>query len=206
MKIIIKYLFIVVLPVFFVIAPANAIDYAGDFSSRSLIMRSLTGEDRVTQEQKDILASKKLTPTQKCLVEQIKNKNIENVKILLSAKVNPNINYNSEYPIYIATKTNNFEMVELLYSNGAKLDKGFNSELYEAIRNKNTPMAMFLIENGARVNFRDTVNGKTPIYLALQNNMFDVANLLLDKGASVNQKTFYLMKKKKQTQMLEKLN
>ncbi len=201
-----RYLLLAFLSVLFLIAPAIAIDYMGDFSSRSLIMKSLNREDRINQEQKDILSSRKLIPNQKCLIEQIKKNNIENVEILLSSKVNPNIQYNAEYPIYIAAKMNNFEMVKLLYSNGAKLDKGFNSELYEAIRNKNTEMAMFLLENNARVNFKDAVNGKTPLYLALQNNMFDVAEVLLDKGANVNQKTFCLIKRKKQKNLLEKLN
>ncbi len=201
-----KKIFVAFLSVLFWIAPAIAIDYAGDFSSRSLIMKSLNGENWISQEEKDILSSKKLIPNQKCLIEQIKKNNIENVEILLSSKVNPNIQYNSEYPIYIAAKMNNFEIVKLLYSNGAKLDKGFNSELFEAIRNKNTEMAMFLIDNDARINYKDAVNGKTPLYLALQNNMFDVASVLVDKGANVNRNTLYLMKRKRQKNLLEKLN
>ena len=201
-----KKIFVAFLSVLFWIAPAIAIDYAGDFSSRSLIMKSLNGENWISQEEKDILSSKKLIPNQKCLIEQIKKNNIENVEILLSSKVNPNIQYNSEYPIYIAAKMNNFEIVKLLYSNGAKLDKGFNSELFEAIRNKNVEMAMFLIDNNARINYKDAVNGKTPLYLALQNNMFDVASVLVDKGANVNRNTLYLMKRKRQKNLLEKLN
>ena len=46
--------------------------YFDDFSNRSLIMKSLNSQNRITQEQKDILSYNKLTPSPKCLIEQIK--------------------------------------------------------------------------------------------------------------------------------------
>ena len=59
--------FLLLLPMLFFIASALAIDISefGDFSSRSIIM---SGKKKIlTQEQKDLLISKKLAPTTKCL-------------------------------------------------------------------------------------------------------------------------------------------
>ena len=178
----------------------------GDFSSRSVIMRTLNGEQRTTQEQKDVLSSKKLSPSVACLIQQIKKQDIENVRLLLEAKINPNEQYNLEYPLFVASKTNNMEMVELLYSYGAKPDKGFNSELYQSIKNKNETMAQFFIDKGSNINYMDAVNGNTPLYLAIKYNMIDTAVQLVEKGAKVNQKTFILMHKKKMNNLIEILN
>ena len=185
----------------------NSLDYSifGNFSERSLIMKSLNGENRATQEQRDILEYKKLKPTVDCLVEQIKKGNKENAEILLEAKVNPNEPFNMDYPIFIAAKNNDTEMVKLLHSYGAKLDKGFGSELYEAIKNKNIELTDFLIDNGARINYRDSVTGNTPLYIALKNDMTDTSIKLIKKGASINQKTYLLLRKKKLDYLLEKI-
>ena len=79
----------------------------------------------------------------------------DNVELLLNSGVNPNESYLAEYPIYIAAKKNNFIALKLLYNKGAKLDRGFNSELYEAIKNKNPDMAQFLLDRKANINYRD---------------------------------------------------
>ena len=177
--------------------PALAIDINdfGDFSSRSLIMGE--NKNNLTQEIKDELIAKKLTPTTKCLIEQIKKNNYDNTVLLINANVNVNSSYLSDYPIYIAAKTNNFEIVRLLFENGAKLDRGFNSELYEAVKNKNADMAQFLIENKAKINYKDSVTENTILYLALKNNMLDIAKQLIDKGANPDKKSVMIIKKKK---------
>lgn len=184
----------------------SSIELGDDFSNRSLIMQSLNGNNNsISQKQKDILKERKLLTNVACLIEQIKKNNIENVELLLDAKVNPNDNYYAEYPIYIAAKTNNLKMIKLLYSRGAKLNKSFNSELYEAIKNKNREMIMFLLDNGANVNYRDSLTNKTPLYLAVKYNMQDIAEILIDKGARVDQQTYILIKKRKMHSILQKL-
>ncbi len=177
--------------------------YFGDFSNRSLIMKSLNSQNRITQEQKDILSYNKLTPTPKCLIEQIKKNNIENVRMLLDAKVDPNQQYNIEYPFYIAAKLNNMEMVELLYLYGAKPDKSLNSELYEAVKNKNEAMVQFLLDRNANVNYIDII-GNTPLYMALKNNMTEIARQMIDKGARIDNNSYILIKKKKLDSILQK--
>lgn len=187
------------------IMPTFAIDLSefGDFSSRSVIMGNLTGKERLTQDQKDILKARKLTPTSQCLIEQIKKNNYENVEILLDSKVDPNKSYMSDYPIYIAARYNKFEILKLLKEKGAKLDKGFYSELYEAIRNKNSQMAQFLIDNDAKVNYLDSMTNNTILSMALKNNMKDIASQLIQKGARADIKSIKLIKKKKLFYLIE---
>ena len=107
----IKKLF-TLMPILLIAMSALAIDIKdfGDFSSRSIIMNGQ--KETMTQEQKDVLIYKKLSPTVQCLIQQIKKNNIENVELLLNTGLNPNNNYSTEYPIHIAAKENHFEIVK----------------------------------------------------------------------------------------------
>lgn len=172
-------------------------DELGDFSSRSVIMRKIYENPSATKEQDNLLESKKLTKTPACLFKQIKKGNIENVNLLLKAKVNPNESYYGDYPIYYAAKRNETEIVKLLYEYGAKLDRGFYSELYEAVKHENFELAQFLINRGAKVNYMDSLTNNTILYLALKKDMILTASYLIKKGAKADTKTLKLLKKKK---------
>lgn len=169
----------------------------GDFSSRSVIMNQLYKKNSIPQELKDVLTQKKLAPTTKCLFEQIKKGNTENVSLLLEAKIDPNSSYMSDYPIYYAARFDKFDILKLLYEKGAKLDRGFYSELYEAVRNKNKEMAQYLLDRNAKVNYSDSITNNTILYMALKNNMIDIASQLIDKGARADVKSVKMIKKKK---------
>lgn len=198
-------IFVLIMLTFIFTAATFAFDLSdfGDFTSRSAILNDLNQRNYLTQERKDLLMSKKLTPTAKCLFEQIKAGNIENVNLMLNSNVNPNNSYMGDYPIYTAAKLNNFEMLKLLYEHGAKIDKGFNSELYEALSNKNEQMAQFLIENGANVNYIDSVTDNSVLYIALKNNMENIASLMIQKGARADAKSAKFIKKKKLFNLIE---
>ncbi len=185
--------------------PALALDINdySDFSSRSLIMNKMNSTETISQEQRELLISKKLFPTSECLNQQIKKGNFENVKLLLDSKTNPNNSYYSEYPIYTAAKMNNFEILSLLYEYGAKLDRGFYSELYEAVKNKNTQMAQFLIDKGAKVNYQDSITNNTILYMSLKNKMYDISAQLIAKGAKADMKSVRYIKKKKLYNLIE---
>lgn len=154
-------------------------------------------KNTISQEQKDIMLARKISPTTQCLIQQIKKNNIENVHLLLEAGVNPNQNYLTEYPIYIAAKENRFEILKLLFEKGAKIDKGFNSELYIAVKNKNSDMAQFLLDNKANIHYIDIVTEDSILYMALKHNMLPIAQQLIDKGARPDKKSAMLIKKKK---------
>ena len=190
--------FLIIL-VLFMTSPLCAFDLSdmGDFSSRSTIENQLFNRKTISQDEKDVLVAKKLAPTHRCLFEQIKKGSYENVELLLNAKVNPNVAYMNEYAIYIAAKENKFDILKLLYENNAKLDRGFFSELYEAVKNKNADMAQYLLDRGARVNYTDSITNNTILYLALKNNMHDLVKQLILKGANPDIKSLKYMKKHK---------
>ena len=178
----------------------------GDFSSRSLIESRIYNNQLTNQEQRDALVLHKLAPTHKCLFEQIIKGNYENVKLLLEANINPNQSYMSEYAIYISAKHNKFDILKLLYENNAKLDRGFYSELYEAIRNKNPEMAQYLLDRGARVNYIDSVTNNTVLYLALKNKMYDLDSQMIQKGAKADPRSVNYLRKHKLGYLVEQKN
>lgn len=170
----------------------------GDFSSRSAVEGSLfKREPTISQEIKDLLNERKLYPSTQCLIEQVKKGNIENIELLLKAKVNPNQSYMADYPIYIAAKENKFDIVKLLYENNAKLDRGFYSELYEAIKNKNEDMAQYLLDRGANIRYTDSTANSTVLYASLKNKMYNIAGQMISKGAPADKKSVMYIKKHK---------
>ncbi len=178
----------------------------GDFSSRSVIESKIYNSQHINQEQKDALIERKLTPTHKCLFEQIIKGNYENVKLLLEAHVNPNQSYMSEYAIYISAKHDKFDILKLLYDNNAKIDRGFYSELYEALRNKNADMAQYLLDRGANVNYMDSVTNNTVLYMALKNKMYNLASQIIQKGAKPDMRSVNYLRKHKLGYLIEQKN
>ncbi len=176
---------------------AEITDFGGDFSSRSQILKQMNSSNPVSQEQKDILKSKKLALNPKCLINEIEKGNIENVKILLDSKINPNDNYFATTPIFVACQKNKTEIAKLLLEHGAKLEKSFDSELYFAVKNKNKELAHLLINYGANVNYSTPLTEKSILYVALNNKMYDIAQILIEKGAKPDRKVFLYIKKHK---------
>lgn len=180
------------------------IDIFGDFASRSTILNTMTKKQSITPEQSEYLRKKRLNLSAECFYKQVKKKKIENVKLLLSYKVSPNRSYYSEYPVYAAAKNNDFEMLKLLMENGAKLDRGFYSELYEAVKHKNNEMAQYLLDNGAKVNYTDSITNSTIIYYAIKYNMLDIAAQMIQKGVAADMKTARLIQKRKLQYLIKK--
>jgi ankyrin repeat protein len=196
-----KILFLLMPIQLFVSALAIDLSDYGDFSSRSLILNQQ--KNQLTQEQKDILTFKKLAPNSKCLIQQIKKNNLENVALLLEFGLDPNSSYMLECPIYIAAKENNFEILKYLYEHGAKIDKSMNSELYVAVKNKNTEMANFLLDKKANIHYIDSITENTILYLTLKNKMYDVTQRLIQKGAKIDAKSFWIIKRKNLGYLIE---
>jgi len=149
------------------------------------------------------LKEEKLSPDIFSLIKQVKKNNIDNVKLLLEAGVNPNDNYMLQFPLYIAAKKDNIEMVKLLLKYNAKPDMAMYSELFEALRNKNKELAFLLIEYGANVNYFDSVTNKTCLYYALKNEMYDIALVLKNKGARLDKYSNVLIQTNKLQYLFE---
>ena len=193
MKKIIKILFLIL----FInqITFAEITDFGGDFSSRSQILKQMNSLNVVSQEQKDVLKNKNLSLNTKCLINEIEKGNIENVKLLLDAKINPNEHYFATTPIFVACQKNKTEIAKLLMEHGAKLEKSFDSELYYAVKNKNKELALLLLDYGANVNYSTPLTEKSILYVALNNKMYDIAQVLIEKGAKPDRKVFQYIKK-----------
>lgn len=183
---------------------AEITDFGGDFSSRSQILKQMTSQNNISQEQKDILKNKKLSLNVKCLIEEIKKGNIENVRILLESKINPNDNYFATTPIFVACQENKTEIAKLLLEHGAKLEKSFDSELYFAVKNKNKQLSLLLLDYGANVNYSTPLTEKSILYLSLKNKMYDLAQVLIEKGAKPDRKVFLYIQKHKLEYLIPK--
>ena len=180
------------------ISLAEIIDFGGDFSSRSVILNQMNAStSSIPQEIKDIIKNKKLIPTTRGLIEQIEKNNIENVKILLDAKLKPNELYYGVTPLFVACKKNYTDIAMLLFDYGAKPDKSFESELYEAIKNKNSILASYLITHGANVNYATPLQQKTILYVSLKNKMYEISKILIEKGAKPDDKAVKYIAKHK---------
>ena len=176
------------------------------FSAQSKILNTIEKDKNyVPQEQRDLIKSKKMALTSESLIQQIKKNKYDNVKLLLDCKLDPNEPYFTDYPITISAKYNKFEILELLYEYGAQIDRGFSSELYYAIKNKNHKMAMFLIERNANFNYRDEFSNYSILALSLKNNMPQVELTLIQKGANIDINALQLIKKKKLTLEVERI-
>lgn len=68
---------------------------------------------------------------------------------------------------------------------GAKLNEGYESALFYALGNYDN--VKFLLENGALVDYKNSF-GKTALFYAVEYNNHEVAKLLIENGANINQK------------------
>ena len=195
-----KFIFLVAL--IFVCNPVFSLDYA-NFSDNSIIENNINKDYSITKEQQQEFVSRKLQPNMKCLITEIKKGNIDNVEFLLKAKLDPNGNYITEYPVLVAAKYNKEEIVKLLMDYGAKLDRGFYSELYEAVKNKNKNLAKYLINKGAKLNYQDALTNRTTLYLSLKNKMYDISALMIKKGAKADIQSVKYIKRHKLQNLIE---
>lgn len=87
------------------------------------------------------------------------------------------------YDLKMNKADNPEEIVKLLLSKGADVNKGFYgiTPLHLAAFEGNTGFAEYLISQGADVNARDN-NGSTPLHIAASNNDMNMAEFLLSKG------------------------
>lgn len=110
---------------------------------------------------------------------------------LLSIGANPNLaNEKGAYPIHLAVKNGDLELVEILYQKGASLDVALSNgitPLIIALNTKNLRIAEFLVLNNADVNLTGAANN-SPLSEAIENDYDDFAKKLIDRGADVNSK------------------
>jgi ankyrin repeat protein len=132
--------------------------------------------------------------------------------LLLEAGANPNVELRmGETPLMAASRTGDRHTVELLLEHGAEVDRTERERgqtaLMWAAAQQHAEVARVLIENGADSHARSTVwyqlentagntnptgnfrmahGGSTPLMFAARNGNIDVARVLLQAGANVN--------------------
>lgn len=134
-----------------------------------------------------------LTTSQKLLVDGLKQCNIGAVRKEIAKLENVNFQFcDDDYPsnplVYAIAQCGNLELVKLLLKYGADADIQLGhariTALTTAIREGYDDIAAYLIRNGANVNRCNYVG--SPLYISLLERNLTIANLLLDKGASVD--------------------
>lgn len=108
------------------------------------------------------------------------------VQLLLDAGINPDLQIYNGYSILSRAVSNNKnDIVKILLQAGAdpnlKSDKGLTA-LDAAFRN-NEETVRLLIAAGANVNTQDSLEGRTPLIKAVNNDIISVVKILLDAGA-----------------------
>ena len=148
-------------------------------------------------EAKEILYEKGIKRSPDDFVKYIKKNDKEAIKLLLNAGFDPNMNIRANYPLYYASKYNKPEIVHILLKAGADPNKDFTSPLRFAILHKDYDMVHDLIDFDAKVNYTDMCFDETLLYTALKKKEYDIAMLLLNSGAKIDNRSYSLIKKKK---------
>jgi len=149
------------------------------------------------QEANEALVQKGYSKDPVKVLKYIKQGNIEAVKLALDAGFSPNTPIFGSYPIYFATRYKQPEILKLLFERGAKQGLEINSLLREAILNNDSESAKTVIENGADVNFYEGLLDEYVLYTALKKKEYEVAKLMLQKGAKIDIKSYKKIKKNK---------
>ena len=117
--------------------------------------------------------------------------------IKLGANVNSTSEDRSFTPIFLASRHNHVELVELLINNGASVNEGTKDSytpLHAAAISGNMRIAELLINNGAKIDSKSTGDsspGETPLHVAAFTDQVDLARLLVKHNANINSTTEY---------------
>lgn len=145
-----------------------------------------------TEKVKELIENKDengLTP----LLQAIKNKSIDTVKLLVNAGADVNArDKNGWTSLRWAAKNNAADVAKLLLDAKANVDlrKGKDgwTSLMTATQHNSVDVAKLLIDAGADINVKDH-DGWTPLICAAVRNSVDVAKILLEAGANIEEKS-----------------
>lgn len=154
-------------------------------------------ENKNLQAANELLVQKGYSKEPAEVLNYIKRNNIEAVKLALDAGLSPNVTIYGTSALYYATKYKRYEILKLLFDNGANQQIEINSILKEAILNKDIDCAKLLIQNGADINYYDGIANETLLYTTLKKKEYEIARLLIENGAKVDERSGNFIKKNK---------
>lgn len=79
----------------------------------------------------------------------------------------------------------NIYVIQYFVNLGINLNQGYESALFYALRSKEN--TKYLILRGAKVDYANAF-GKTPLFYAVEFNLYDIAKILLENGANPNKR------------------
>jgi ankyrin repeat protein len=91
-------------------------------------------------------------------------------------------------PLMFAARNGHLDASKLLVERGVDVNKG-SSALYSAVFGRHEELALYLIEQGAKPDFKEGDQGWRPLMVAAEKNLFAVAKSLIEHGAKVNAAT-----------------
>lgn len=160
------------------------------------LIYACSNKDRAKSASKLIATKKGLDLTDEkgdtALVCAIDEKLFDVAAELIKAGANVNIYGKERYsPLYNACDRNNFELVKLLVSKGAKVNakcgQSKRTPLFEAMYPDNYEMVKFLLEKGADPNAKDK-NGDTPMFNLDSCKDKRIPEIMIKYGGDINLK------------------
>ena len=145
----------------------------------------------------EILKQKKISKSPQDILKYIKQDDAEKIKLLLDAGMDSNGQIYVNTPVYYAAKNNSSNVLKVLLENGADPNKDMSSPLEEVIKAGNSECAKLLVENGADINYYNGISDESMLFLALKKGEYELAKMILEKGAKPDQKSYRIIKKKK---------
>jgi ankyrin repeat protein len=199
-----KQLFLLAIAVFLFLSDATATTNSGqDFEDRALARAPLFDAIEAGDEKKVVeilrkprhvnLNHRELWDGDTFLIEAIRAKQTEIVRILLAHGADPNLReiiglgdheerLLGNTPLAAALEEDSVEIVRLLIQHGVKL----REHAYALHSSTSIAMVRFLLDHGAPINGRDD-DGATYLQTAANRpQLQDVAKLLIERGAKVN--------------------
>jgi ankyrin repeat protein len=154
----------------------TALTYALEHGNREIIAMLVKKGADINNEESDALYS------------AVESKNIEYTRFLLDLGADPNKkNSLRKTPLMQSATSGSLKILQLLVSAGAHLDDQYDSRtaLIYALDNRREECAAYLVSQGADLNAIDA-NRQSPLKWAIERNLFDVARIMIQKGADVN--------------------
>lgn len=130
------------------------------------------------------------------LYHAILQKQLEKIKELLAAGADPNVAHPSQTPaLHWAATYGNLEIVKELLAAGADINGLDNptyqeTPLFKALRNHQSEIALFLLNNGAKHQLKNTW-GDTPLHLAAGHSSLPLLEILIGDGLYINRRNHY---------------